>query len=61
MRVIKAPEYRYIMLRPGIGPVYAEKGGHACIKWDVSWRKLAGFYLNTNRGCWWFYFRRAPR
>lgn len=49
----------YIMLRKGVGPIYAEKGGKACLKTDVSWRKLSGFWVNTNRGCLWVQIRRV--
>lgn len=50
---------RYIMLRLGIGPIYAEKGGKACLRNETSWRKLSGFWVNTSLGCFWFELRRV--
>jgi hypothetical protein len=49
----------YIMLRKGIGPIYAERGGGLVLRDETSWRKLSGFWLNTRWGCFWIYFRRA--
>jgi hypothetical protein len=50
----------YLMLRsPGIGPVYAEKNGGLILRDQTSWRKLAGFWVNTPWGCVWIHFRRG--
>ena len=49
---------RYIFLRLGVGPVYAERGGYAVLRGQTSWRKLAGFWVNTPWGCVWVHFRR---
>jgi hypothetical protein len=48
----------YIMLRLGVGPIYAEKGGGLVLKTDVSWKKLSGLWINTPKGCVWIYLRR---
>jgi hypothetical protein len=50
---------RSIMLRLGVGPSYAEKGGGPVLKTEVSWRKLNGFWVNTKWGCYWILLRRA--
>lgn len=52
---------RYIMVRLGIGPIYAEQDGRPCLRWETSWKKIAGFRINTPKGCVWFYFRRYWR
>lgn len=49
---------RYIMLRLGVGPFYAEKNGGAVLRHETSWRKLAGFWINTPWGCLWVRLRR---
>lgn len=40
------------------GPIYAEKNGRAVLKWEISWKKISGFFINTNKGCVWIQFRR---
>jgi hypothetical protein len=55
----REPKHRYLMLRQGIGPVFAGKGGKLLLKWEVSWRDFSGVYINTRWGCWWVYFRRS--
>jgi hypothetical protein len=49
---------RYIMIRLGVGPIYAERGGGPCLKTETTWRKLSGFWINTKWGCVWVMLRR---
>lgn len=59
MKLRKTSDGRqYIMLPLGVGVCYAEKDSSLVLKWNTSWRKINGFWLNTKRGCWWFTFRR---
>jgi hypothetical protein len=57
--VVREPTHRYVMLRKGIGPIYAGKGGRLLLKTEVRWYHFSGIWINTKRGCWWLHFRRA--
>lgn len=58
MKIIVVPKgKRYIMVGR-VGPIYAEKNGGLVLKTETSWKKISGFFINTNKGCVWFYFRR---
>jgi hypothetical protein len=48
----------YLMLRLGIGPIYAEKNGGLVLKTEVYWKKISGVWINTKWGCVWIKFRR---
>lgn len=62
MRISVTPKgKRYSMIRLGTGLIYAEKGGGPCLKTEVSWKKISGFWINTTKGCVWIYFRRYWR
>lgn len=49
---------RYIFLRLGVGPFYAERDGAMVLRHEVSWRKWSGVWINTPWGCVWVRFRR---
>lgn len=51
----------YSMLRKGVGVFYSEKDGREVLRWETKWHKISGFWVNTNRGCWWIRFRRFGR
>lgn len=58
MKITVAPKgKRYIMVGR-FGVVYAEKNSKIVLKTETSWKKISGFFINTNKGCVWFYFRR---
>lgn len=60
MKVRVIPKGRpYLMLPLGVGPLYAEKGGMPCLRWETSWKKLNGFRINTKWGCIWVELRRV--
>lgn len=62
MKIVVSPKGKpYIMIGKGIHPIYAEKNGGLVLKTEVHWRKISGFSINTNRGCYWIYFRRYYR
>jgi hypothetical protein len=50
---------RYIMLRQGIGVFYKERNGRSVLRWETSWRKISGIWINTPWGCCWLSFRRT--
>lgn len=52
---------RYVFLRLGIGPFYAERGGGLVLRGDTHWTKICGIWINTPRGCVWIKFRRFNR
>jgi hypothetical protein len=49
---------RHLFLRLGPGLFYAEKDGGSVLRDQTSWRKLAGFWINTPWGCVWIRLRR---
>lgn len=49
---------RYIMLRLGVGPIYAEQDGGPVLRGETTLTKLSGFWINTVRGCVWIQLRR---
>ena len=56
VKIIREPKGKpYIMLRRGIGPVYAGRRGRLLLKTEVRWWHWCGFWINSNRGCWWVY------
>jgi hypothetical protein len=62
MKIVVTPKgKRYIMLRLGVGPIYAEKGGGLVLKTETSWKKISGIWINTSKGCFWIKFRRVNK
>jgi hypothetical protein len=49
---------RSVMIPLGVGLIYAEEGGGLVLKTEVTWKKISGFVINTNKGCIWIKFRR---
>ena len=45
----------------GLHFCHADKGGHAVLRWEASWRTVNGVVINTKAGAAWVLFRRlAP-
>lgn len=51
------PKKRYMMLRKGIGVFYNEPDGKLVLKGETSFSKIAGIWINTEKGCYWIKFR----
>lgn len=49
---------RMLCARYGVGWSYAEKDGAPVLRWEISWRKINGIWINTPRWACWLLFRR---
>lgn len=58
MKIIVQPKGKRYIMAPSWGFIQAEKNGGLVLKTEKTWKKISGIFINTNRGCYWIYFRR---
>lgn len=58
MRITVAPIGKRYLMVGRFGFTQAERDGRLVLKEEKHWTKINGFFINTNRGCYWFEFRR---